>query len=74
MRPLSTDIEETLGTGLQPPSRLERAYGYEKTVIINILRQLLVSPEITISSHSEAWAAFHYYENGNADFSDYFIA
>ncbi|WP_036250716.1 PIN domain-containing protein [Methylobacter sp. BBA5.1] len=53
---------------------LKRAYGYEKTVIINILRQLLVSREITISSHSEAWAAFHDYENGNADFSDCFIA
>lgn len=52
---------------------LKRAYGYEKTVIINILRQLLVSREITISSHSEAWAAFHDYENGNADFSDCFI-
>ncbi|WAK00409.1 hypothetical protein [Methylobacter sp. YRD-M1] len=32
---------------------LKRAYGYEKTVIINILRQLLVSREITVSSHSE---------------------
>jgi len=53
---------------------LKRAYGYEKSVILNILKQLLLSREMAISSYSEAWAAFNDYRNGNADFSDYLIA
>ncbi len=53
---------------------LKRAYRYDKAVILAIIKQLLSSDEIYISSHAEAWAAYHDYENGNADFSDYFIA
>lgn len=53
---------------------LKRAYRYDKAVILTIIKQLLSSDEIYISSHTEAWAAYHDYENGNADFSDYFIA
>ncbi len=53
---------------------LKRAYGYDKPLILNILNQLLQSQEILISSPTEAWAAFQYYADGNADFSDYFIA
>ncbi len=53
---------------------LKRAYRYDKAVILAIIKQLLSSNEIYISSHAEAWAAYHDYEYGNADFSDYFIA
>lgn len=53
---------------------LKRAYRYDKTVILTILKQLLSIDEFYISSHPEAWAAYHDYEKGNADFSDYFIA
>ena len=53
---------------------LKRAYRYDKDVILKIIKQLLSSDEIYISSHREAWAAFQDYEKGPADFSDYFIA
>lgn len=53
---------------------LKRAYRYDKTVILTILKQLLSTNEIYISSHTEAWLAYADYEIGNADFSDYFIA
>ena len=53
---------------------LKRAYRYDKTVILTILKQLLSVDEIYISSHPAAWAAYYDYEAGNADFSDYFIA
>jgi predicted nucleic-acid-binding protein len=53
---------------------LKRAYRYDKSVILTIIKQLLSTDEIYISSHSEAWAAYHDYDNGTADFSDYFIA
>lgn len=53
---------------------LKRAYHYEKAVILTILEELLSVSEICIASHSEAWAAFYEYKEGNADFSDYFIA
>ena len=53
---------------------LKRAYHYDKEVILMVIKQLLSSDEIYISSHVEAWAAYQDYESGNADFSDYFIA
>lgn len=53
---------------------LKRAYHYDKSVILMILEQLLSTDEIYISSHTEAWQAYLDYQNGNADFSDYFIA
>ena len=52
---------------------LKRAYGYEKTVILDILQQLLACKDLVFSSHSEASLALRDYEVGNADFSDYFI-
>jgi len=52
---------------------LKRAYGYEKTVILDILQQLLACQDLLFSSHSEASLALRDYEVGNADFSDYFI-
>jgi predicted nucleic-acid-binding protein len=52
---------------------LKRAYRYDKSVILAIVKLLLSNSEMNIASHLEAWAAFHDYETGNADFSDYFI-
>ena len=53
---------------------LKRAYRYDKKVILTLLQHLLNTSEIYISSHAEAWLAYTDYEQGNADFSDYFIA
>jgi predicted nucleic-acid-binding protein len=53
---------------------LKRAYRYDKKVILTLLQQLLNTQEIYISSQAEAWLAYYDYEQGNADFSDYFIA
>jgi predicted nucleic-acid-binding protein len=53
---------------------LKRAYRYDKTVILSVIKQLLSINEIYILSHTEAWGAYYDYEIGNADFSDYFIA
>jgi predicted nucleic-acid-binding protein len=53
---------------------LKRAYRYDKTIILAVLKQLLGGSEVYISSHAEAWEAYSDYETGNADFSDYFIA
>jgi len=53
---------------------LKRAYRYDKTVILSILKQLLNSDDVYISSHPQAWEAYYDYEIGSADFSDYFIA
>lgn len=53
---------------------LKRAYRYDKSIILEVLKQLLGGSEVYISSHVEAWEAYADYETGNADFSDYFIA
>ena len=53
---------------------LKRAYRYDKSIILNIIQQILSNDEIQIASHRQAKAAFDDYEIGNADFSDYFIA
>jgi len=53
---------------------LKRAYHYDKSIILAVLKQLLSGSEVYISSHVDAWEAYADYETGNADFSDYFIA
>ncbi|MGE0084347.1 MAG: PIN domain-containing protein [Desulfococcaceae bacterium] len=53
---------------------LKRAYHYDKTVILAVLKQLLGIDDVCISSHTEAWAAYSDYKTGTADFSDYFMA
>lgn len=53
---------------------LKRAYHYDKSIILAVLKQLISGSEVYISSHVDAWEAYADYETGNADFSDYFIA
>lgn len=53
---------------------LKRAYRYDKSIILNITQELLSNNEIQIASYAQARDAYHDYERGNADFSDYFIA
>lgn len=53
---------------------LKRAYGYDKAIILAVIKQLLNLGEIYISSHAEALVAYDDYATGSADFSDYFIA
>lgn len=53
---------------------LEAAYGYERSVVAGVLRQLLGTAELTVPSPDQAWAAVRAYERGRADFADYLLA
>ena len=53
---------------------LKRAYHYDKTIILNVINGILTSNEIRVASQQQAWIAYYDYEEGSADFSDYFIA
>ena len=52
---------------------LKQAYGYDKAVIVNVLRQIVMTAEFTIKNSDITWKALREYEKGNADFSDYII-
>lgn len=53
---------------------LQRAYGYSKTQIIEVLDQMLVTAELRIEHEPLARQALDAYRSGPADFSDYLIA
>lgn len=53
---------------------LKRAYRYDKTIILTVLKRLFNINEVRVASLQEALQAYNDYESGNADFSDYFIA
>lgn len=52
---------------------LESAYGYAKPLIVQALRQLLVTQELRVPDYDLAWAALRRFQEGTADFSDYLI-
>jgi len=52
---------------------LKRAYGYNKPIIINVLRQILLTAEFNIENSDVMWKALKEFESGQADFSDYII-
>jgi predicted nucleic-acid-binding protein len=52
---------------------LRRAYGYEKVQVCNVLRMILASADLVVDRLDDAQRALREYEQGNADFSDYFI-
>ena len=53
---------------------LTRAYGYEKPVVIGVIRQVLRTAELVVEGHHIIWAALREFESGTADFADYLIA
>ncbi|WP_038250701.1 PIN domain-containing protein [Ghiorsea bivora] len=52
---------------------LSRAYGYEKTMVQNVLKQILLAAELVVEQQEQAWLALQDFAKGNADFSDYLI-
>ena len=53
---------------------LKRAYGYEKSVIAEVLSILLSVQEIMVDRSAEVAIALSEYASGGADFVDYLIA
>jgi len=53
---------------------LKRAYGYNKELIIMVLKQILITTELEVENSDCALLALRDYEKGHADFADYFIA
>ena len=52
---------------------LARGYGYEKSVIVELLNHLLVTKELKIERTQDAWAALQQFKTGSADYADYLI-
>jgi len=53
---------------------LGRAYRYEKSQLIGLLEQLMITAELEIEEEELAWKALSAWRDGAADFSDYLIA
>jgi len=53
---------------------LSRAYGYDRVVIVSVLKQILITNTFEVENTDLIWSAIHDYEAGPADFSDYLIA
>ena len=53
---------------------LRRAYGYEKSQLIALLDQILVTAELDIENEELAWKALAAWRDGAADYSDYLLA
>ena len=52
---------------------LESAYGYERSAVALVVRQLLGVAELVVVSSDQAWAALRAYESDRGDFSDHLI-
>jgi predicted nucleic-acid-binding protein len=52
---------------------LKRAYGYDKSVMLQVIKQILSTQEFKVEHAECAWQAVGDFEKGNADFSDYLI-
>ncbi len=52
---------------------LERGYGYERTRVASLIRQLLVIQELRVEQSDLAWSALGFYEAGPFDFADALI-
>jgi predicted nucleic-acid-binding protein len=53
---------------------LRGAYKVDKKTILDVLRQILGSTELSVETPDVAWVALDDFEKGNADYSDYLIA
>lgn len=52
---------------------LESAYGYERSAVALVVRQLLGVAELVVAEADQAWGALRAYESDNGDFSDHLI-
>ncbi|MCH7742996.1 MAG: type II toxin-antitoxin system VapC family toxin [Proteobacteria bacterium] len=52
---------------------LERAYGYEKSVIVQVIQQLLSTAELQVQQPEIVWAALRVFSTSRAGFADYMI-
>ena len=52
---------------------LRGAYGYQKSVVIQVLEQILASRDLEVGDAQIAASALSAYKNGPADFADYAI-
>ena len=52
---------------------MDSAYGYAKHEIVSALNMVLRTVQFEIAAKDTVWQAFGDYQNGKADFSDYFI-
>ena len=52
---------------------LEDVYRYKKTEILHALETILRTAQFRFESKNELWRAYHDYQSGKADFSDYLI-
>ncbi len=52
---------------------LKCAYGYNKTVIADVIEKLLCTSELVAENSNAAWDALRAYKAGQADFPDYLI-
>jgi len=52
---------------------LRRAYGYEKSVVVEVLERLLMTDALAIEQEDLAWKALGSFKAGAADFADYVI-
>lgn len=50
---------------------LSRGYGYERSVITNVLNRILSVQELHVQNAELAWRALKHFEKGKADFADY---
>ena len=50
------------------------AYRYDRELIVQALRQILVTEGFEIEQHSLAWTAWHDFARGTADYADCLIA
>ena len=53
---------------------LTSAYGYDKAVVVLVIRQVLRTAELAVEDRPVIWAALRDFESGSADFADYLIA
>jgi predicted nucleic-acid-binding protein len=53
---------------------LRGAYKVNKQTLVDVLRQILGSIELSVETPPIAWAALDDFEKGNADYSDYLAA
>ncbi len=53
---------------------LNRAYGYNRSQICQVLKQILMTESFVIEKTDLIWSSIYDYEKGNCDFSDCLIA
>lgn len=53
---------------------LSRAYGYKRSQICHVLKQILMTESFIIENPDLVWSSIYDFEKGNGDFSDCLIA